>query len=116
MRPLPEEFIQRFIRKPMRDRVAHEWKKKPERLHYRVYHKADEIFPETLKGGVVDFDVDETVLFLCGTITKEVPYSEAVSYLGSGMGALVVAVDGKKFTAETETEKGHPFETYAGSY
>ena len=87
----------------MRERVAHEWKKKPVKLHYRVCHKAHELFSENFRGGQAVFASDEKVLFLCGNNTWELPFSEAQSYLGRGYGILIVASDGSRFIAETES-------------
>lgn len=99
----------------MRDRVAHEWKNKPEKLHYRICHKAEELFEPQFKKGRAAFQKDETVLFLCASETELLPFREAEQFLGRGMSVLIVDLDGSKFIAETETEKEHPYETFAGS-
>ena len=74
MRTLPEQFLNRFIRKEMRDRAAHEWKKKPSRLHYRICHKVTELFKDQYKNRHAEFRGDETVLFLCGSETELIPF------------------------------------------
>jgi len=85
MRTLLEQFIQRFVRKEMRERVAHEWKKKSVKLHYRVCHKGRELFSENFRGGQAVFASDEKVLFLCGSNAWELPFSEAKAILVAAM-------------------------------
>ena len=114
MKPLPENFIEQFIQKRMRDRVAHEWRKKPDRLHYRICHKSAELFLNQYKGKRVTFHDHEEVLYLCGTQRCEGVFAEAARYLGSGTGILIVTLDGGKFIAETEYESGFPSEMYGG--
>ncbi|MAT68100.1 MAG: hypothetical protein CMJ58_01100 [Planctomycetaceae bacterium] len=115
MPELPQTFVDHFIRKPLRERVAHEWRKRPERLEYRICHRAHELFPVSLKGGTARFDADEMVLVLRGTETEEMPYSAVEPYLNCGLGVLVVSRDGRRFLAETEAGPGRPCEVYAGS-
>lgn len=98
----------------MRDRVAHEWRKKPARLHYRICHKSEELFLKQYKGKRVTFQDHEEVMYLCGTKTHEGVFAEAAEHLGFGMGVLIVALDGSKFIAETEYEQGFPSEVYGG--
>jgi hypothetical protein len=73
------------------------------------------LFKEQFRNGHAEFRGDEHVLFLCGSNIDEIPFSEAKEYLSVGYGTLIVATDGSRFIAETESEKGHPYEIYAGS-
>lgn len=114
MPALPDRFLQRFVRKEVRDRVAHEWKQKPDKLHDRICHHADELFADYLRGGHADFGSDEIVLVLSRQATKEISFSEAERHLGCGDGVLIVSTDGSRFLVETESGKGHPYEIYAG--
>lgn len=115
MPTLPDQFVQRFVRKEMRDRVAHEWEKKPDKLHYRICDQADEVFADNFRGGHADFGGDEVVLALSGSRTQEVRFFEAERYLGCGDGVLIVAADGSRFLAETESGTHRPYEMYGGS-
>ncbi len=115
MSTLPEQFLKKFIRKEMRDRVVHEWRKKPAGLHYRFCYKATELFNDQYKNGRAEFRAEETVLLLRGEETHLIPFSEAEQYLGTGYGVLIVELNGSEFIAETGTEKGDPSETSAGS-
>lgn len=115
MASLPDHFVQRFVRREMRDRVAHEWEKKPDKLHFRICHNADALFADSFRGGHADFGSDEIVLALSGSTTKEIPFSESQKYLGCGRGVLIVSTDGSRFLAETESGKDQPYEIYAGS-
>lgn len=99
----------------MRDRVAHEWRKKPNVLHYRVCHKADELFLAEYKGKRVRFEDEELVHVLAPGAQGEMKYEDAKRFIGFGDGVLIVNVVGDKFFAETEAGKGAPSEYYAGS-
>lgn len=118
MTQIPHLFVECFIRKAMRERVAHEWIKKPGTLHYRICHKADELFLAKLKGGTVTFTSEEPVFMLCiGTQDhlNVIPFAEAEKKLAYGGGLLIISEDGHKFIAETEAEIGLPSIRYAGS-
>lgn len=99
----------------MRDRVAHEWEKKPDKLHYRICHQADRVFADNFRGGHTDFGSNEVVLVQSGSQPREIRFSEAEKRLGCGYGVLNVSTDGSRFLAETESGKHHPYEVYGGS-
>jgi len=115
MESIPFRFLEKFVRKNLRDRIEHEWRKKPEKLHYRICHKAEEVFPDNLKHDRVEFSSDEMVYLLLGGKPRLVPFSEAESHLGCGDGVLIIEETGSKFIAETESSHGAPYETYSGA-
>lgn len=115
MYSLPDQFLQKFVRKTMRKRVAHEWQKKPEKLHARICHQAGELFESKFKSQTVEFTSKEECLVLSGSQIKILQFSEIKDFLGVGDGILIVSIDGSRFIAETETVKGRPHEIYSGS-
>ena len=112
---IPQPFLERFVLEPMRRRVEHEWRKKPDKLHSRICHAASDLFDARFLTGEASFESDEEVFVLAGGHPVSLKYSEAEAELGSGSGVLIVAASGEKFVAETESTKGTPFVVYAAS-
>lgn len=110
-----EKFVSKFVLKAMQERVKHEWSKKPDKLYERICHHANELFDKSLKNKKVHFGEGEKCYIFRGGKLEIVEFREANLSLGCGNGALVVAETGEKFIAETESNKGHPYESYAGS-
>lgn len=114
MDKVPENFANHFVRKDIRERVIHEWKKKPEKLHARICHSANDMFDDRYKNQIASFESNEKCFILNGRNIELSTFQEAESYLGIGSGVLIVSENGNKFIAETESSKGVPYETYAG--
>jgi hypothetical protein len=110
----PRQFIERYIRREMRERVAHEWEKKPDRLKWRASHASAEIFEDRFKSEALSMNDEETCYVLKGVgEIREMSFSEAKKYIRDPMGILVVTTDGSKFYARSEYHHGIPTETYS---
>jgi len=114
MKEAPEAFIETFIQKSCRERVAHEWKKKQEKLYYKVCHKPEELFISKYEGKKSNIKENENCyVLLGGNVMEQMPFHEAKEYIGCGDGVLIVTLNGSMFYAESESTKGHPYVTYA---
>jgi hypothetical protein len=109
--PLPEQFLTRFVKRDMRERVAHEWVKKPDRLWGRICHHMETLFDDKYCGVEIALDKESRVFVLPG---EDQPIRVAeVEGIGSGS-LLLVAVDGSWFYAETERDYQVPVEVWSG--
>lgn len=98
----------------MRERVAHEWVKKPERLEYRVCHHIETLFDEKYRGVSIPLDPESMVFVLRGLRGEDQPISVA-EVDGIGLGSLLlVAEDGSWFYAETECMYQVPVVVWSG--
>ena len=110
-----EEFARRFVITPFRDRFVHEALKKPGKLHARICHRIEEVFPAKFRGGALRFTKDDLVFPIVGTDydCEECKWEDVAGIEGSGYGMLVASADLKTFYSETESEVGSPYETYS---
>ena len=118
MKTLPqlEEFAGRFVLAPFRERFVHEALKKPRKLHERVCHRIDEIFPTRYRNGRLPFSSGDLVFPIIGTshdCEGEVDWDAVSDREGTGYGFLVASADLLHFYAETESCLGFPYRTYS---
>ncbi|MFI4855473.1 MAG: hypothetical protein ACIAQF_10920 [Phycisphaerales bacterium JB065] len=109
--PLPEQFLSRFVKRGMRERVAHEWVKKPVRLETRICHHMETLFDEKYRGVEIPLDPESRVFVLRGE-DQSIRVAE-VEGIGSGS-LLLVAEDGSWFFAETELMYQVPVVVWSG--
>jgi hypothetical protein len=114
MNEIPRKFTETFLNKEVRERVAHEWKKRPEKLYRRVCHFPDELFKNEYLDKSPTIEGNEPCYILTGQEIKESIFSEADKWIGIGSGVLIITTSGSKFYAESEATKGHPYVSYAG--
>jgi hypothetical protein len=103
----PAETIQAFaitfVNREFCDRFIHEAMKKPTKLHARVCHRIEELFPPQYRNRSVQFDPMAPCLLLgWGHGLQETTWAEAHKQTGRGGGILIIDMSGKKFYAETE--------------
>lgn len=107
-------FAEAFVTAESRGRFVHEAMKKPEKLHYRICHQMDELFPERCRNQSLQYQDNDLCLLLGWNANfKETTWGEAAQELGMGGGVLIIDGSGKKFLAESE---GSPkVEVWAGT-
>lgn len=99
-----EIFAKNFVLPEFRERFVHEALKKPVKLHSRICHRMEEIFPSQYQDQTVPFTPDGPCLYLgWGPELEELTWSEAAKKVGLG-GILIIDISGHKFYAETEGE------------
>ena len=111
-----EEFAGRFVLAPFRERFVHEALKKPGKLHERICHRIDEVFPTRYKGGVLPFQPGDSVFPIVGTdhdCADECKWEDVAGLEATGYGFLVASHDLIHFYAETESGLGFPYKTYS---
>jgi hypothetical protein len=108
-----EAFAAAFVRQEFRDRFVHEALKKPTKLHARVCHSIEDLFPVQYKNRSVQFKPEAPCLVLgWNRGLQETTWGEASKQMQVGGGLLVIDLSAAKFYAETE---GTPeAEVYAG--
>ena len=100
-------FAARFVIESFRDRFVHEALKKPRKLHERICHQIQDVFNESFKGGVCQFEPNESCwVFSSVKSMKETTWQSASKLVGLGDGVLVIGSAGNKFYAETEAGPG----------
>jgi hypothetical protein len=98
-----EAFASCFVIEGFRSRFLHEAIKKPDKLHGRICHHIDDVFPEKYRGHLVRFKDDDPCLVLgWGRGIRESTWGEAAHFMSRGGGLLVIDSTGRKFYAETE--------------
>lgn len=108
-------FIAKCVKEPLRDRFMHEAVKRPEKLHERICHHAQDLFLEKFRGGQVAFAADEPCLVLDpakGFQEMAWQMIEAKTELYGGL--LVIALLAPKFYVETEASP--KIDIWAGNY
>ncbi|WP_088178480.1 hypothetical protein [Methyloversatilis thermotolerans] len=96
-------FAEAFVNKEFQERFVHEALKKPRKLHERICHRMEEIFPATYKGKNVAFDPNKKcIVFGWSKDVEETTWSQVSNQLGMGGGVLVINQAATKFYAETE--------------
>lgn len=118
MKTLPqlEEFAGRFVLAPFRERFVHEALKKPWKLHERICHRIEEIFPTRYRNGKLPFGSGDLVFPIIGTshdCEGGVDWDAVSDREGTGYGFLVASADLLHFYAETESGLGSPYRTYS---
>ena len=111
-----EEFAGRFVLPPFRERFVHEALKKPRKLHERICHRIEEIFPARYKDGPLPFKNGHLVFPIIGTnrdLEGECDWNAVSDREGTGYGFLVASADLLQFYAETESGLGSPYRTYS---
>jgi hypothetical protein len=111
-----EEFAGRFVLAPFRERFVHEALKKPSKLHERICHRIEEIFPTRYRNGQLPFRSGDLVFPIIGTshdCEGEVDWDIVSDREGTGYGFLVASADLLHFYAETESGLGSPYRTYS---
>jgi hypothetical protein len=111
-----EEFAGRFVLAPFRERFVHETLKKPKKLHERVCHRIEEIFPTRYKNGRLPFSSGDRVFPIIGTshdCEGDVDWDAVSDREGTGYGFLVASADLLHFYAETESGLGFAYRTYS---
>ncbi|WP_395668969.1 hypothetical protein [Rhodoferax sp.] len=108
-----QAFAAAFVNLEFRERFVHEAMKKPEKLHERVCHRIEELFPQQYKNQSVQFDEMAHCLVLgLRRGLQETTWREAYKQTGLGGGLLIIDMSATKFYAETE---GNPrSEVWAG--
>lgn len=98
-----EAFAANFVIPEMRERFVHEAIKKPKKLHARICHGIEEVFPSKYKENVVPFAPDGPCLFIgWRQALEELTWSDASKEAGLGGGILIIDISGRKFYAESE--------------
>lgn len=113
-----EEFAGRFVLASFRERFVHEALKKPRKLHERICHRIDEVFPTQYKGGALPFKPGDDVFPIVGTgydCADECKWEDVANIEGTGYGFLVASHNLTHFYAETESGLGFPYQTYSDS-
>lgn len=110
----PKEFTERFVEKHLRDRFLHEAKKKPQNLHTRICHGIENAFNSKCAESSITYQLKDQCLILAGNSIEETTWALAEKQMGLGDGLLIIDTTGKKFHAETETEKNNPSKIYSG--
>ncbi len=97
-------FAETFVTPELRDRFVHEAIKKAEKLHYRICHRMDGLFPEQYRNASVQYEESDHCLLLSSKTAAlvETTWGEAAKELGMGGGVLIIDGSGKKFLAEGE--------------
>lgn len=111
-----EEFAGRFVLAEFRERFVHEALKKRRKLHERVCHRIEEIFPTRYRNGRLPFGSGDLVFPIIGTrqdCEGEVDWDAVSDRHGTGYGFLVASADLLHFYAETESALGFPYQTYS---
>ena len=106
-------FAANFVVPEFRERFIHEALKKPQRLHQRICHRIETVFPVKYQGATALFSPDEACLLIGWGQTviektswsevEKTSWSEVEKMKGAG-GILVLDISGRKFYAETEGE------------
>jgi len=97
-------FAANFVIPEFRERFVHEALKKTERLHRRICHGIEGLFPAHYKGGTAPFAPNDACLVIGWERTViKTSWSEVEKMIGSG-GFLIIDISGRKFYAETEGE------------
>ena len=109
-----KEFTERFVEIHFHDRFRHEAKKKPGDLCARICHGIEKIFSSKYAGNSVTYQPEEHCLMLSGHAMQETTWALAEKQMGLGDGLLIIDATGKKFHAETESEKNNPSQVYSG--
>ncbi|WP_367871250.1 hypothetical protein [Luteolibacter sp. Populi] len=111
------EFARTFVHKAFRERFVHEALKKNARLHSRICHEIEDVFPTSCAGGEPSFAADDPCIPICGTACdlQETRWVDLSVYVKRGFGALIASAAGDRFYAETESDYGFPYKTYTGS-
>jgi hypothetical protein len=98
-----QTFAAAFVKPEFQQRFVHEALKKPTKLHERVCHKIDDLFPVKYRNGTVAFKADAPCLVIgWHRGLKEATWGEAHKQMQLGGGLLVIDLSGTKFYAETE--------------
>ncbi|MEO0415286.1 MAG: hypothetical protein AAF226_10080 [Verrucomicrobiota bacterium] len=111
-----EEFAGRFVLASFRERFVHEALKKPTKLHERICHQIDDVFPTRYRGGSLPFKAGDSVFPIIGTdrdCVDECKWEDIADREATGYGFLVASHDLIHFYAETESELGFPYKTYS---
>lgn len=107
-----EIFARHFVTKAFRSRFIHEAIKKPSKLHYRICHHIDDVFPSEFRGHTVRFKSGDPCLVLgWSSSIQETTWGEAAKEMNIGGGLLIIDCTGRKFHAETEAD---PSELWGG--
>lgn len=97
-----QAFSRAFVVKNFRNRFVHEAIKKPARLHQRICHGIEDVFPIAYKNCSIQFLPDEPCLILWSNLRLEKSTWSQVQQVGNGDGILVISLSQLKFYAETE--------------
>ena len=104
-RSLLEEFAGRFVVTPFRERFIHEALNKPGKLHERICHSIEEVFPSRYRHGGLPFKDGDRVFPIVGTDhdgAAECDWKDISIFEGAGCGILVASADLLHFYSETE--------------
>jgi hypothetical protein len=112
-----EAFAAAHVHREFRARFVHEALKKPAKLHYRICHVMDDVFPSRYANGKVPFAENDLCVAITGKgavpTLEPLPWRTLKIHEQEGFGLLVGSLDGSRFYAESESDYRYPFFIYS---